>query len=126
MKLMLLASAGGAIGAGGRYLVSAGMGRLFGTGLPWGTLTVNIIGSLLMGVIIEAFALRFQGSMEARTFLTTGLLGGFTTFSAFSLDFAILIERKQQLAAGLYLAGSVGLSIMALFAGMALIRMVLV
>ena len=126
MKLMLLAAAGGAIGAGGRYLVSAGMGRLLGTGFPWGTLTVNVIGSLLMGVIIEAFALRFQGSMEARTFLTTGLLGGFTTFSAFSLDFAILIERKQQLAAGLYMAGSVGLSIMVLFAGMALIRMVLV
>ena len=122
MKLLLLASAGGAIGAGGRYLVNIGMGRWLGPGFPWSTLSVNVIGSLLMGLVIEAFALRFQGSMEARTFLTTGVLGGFTTFSAFSLDFATLIERKQQLTAGMYLAGSVGISIFALFAGMALMR----
>jgi CrcB protein len=125
MKLMLLASAGGAIGAGGRYLVNVGMGRWLGAGFPWSTLSVNVVGSLLMGIVIEAFALRFQGSMEARTFLTTGVLGGFTTFSAFSLDFVTLIERKQQLTAGMYLAGSVGVSIFALFAGMALMRAVL-
>ncbi len=122
MKLMLLASAGGALGAGGRYLVNVGIGRWLGAGFPWATLSVNIVGSLLMGIIIEIFALRYQGSMEARTFLTTGILGGFTTFSAFSLDFVTLLERKQALGAALYLAGSVSISIAALFAGMALMR----
>ena len=124
MRLLLLASAGGAIGAGARYLVNVGFGRAFGTGFPWHSLTVNVLGSLLMGIVIEALALRYQGSAEVRTLLTTGILGGFTTFSAFSLDFATLIERKQQMAAALYLAGSVGLSILALFAGLAIARMV--
>jgi len=124
MSHMLLAAAGGAMGAGTRYLVNVGFGRWLGSGFPWHTLFVNIIGSLLMGLLIEAFALRYHGSMDMRTFLTTGLLGGFTTFSAFSLDFALLVERKQELAAGLYLATSIGLSIMALFAGLLIARMV--
>ena len=85
--------AGGAIGAGLRHLVNIGAIRLLGIGFPWGTLTVNIAGSFLMGLLIEALALRYSGSLELRAFLATGLLGGLTTFSAFSLDFAIQLQR---------------------------------
>ncbi len=126
MKLLLLASAGGAIGAGARYLMSVGIHRLVGRGavFPWETLTVNIIGCFLMGVIIEALALRFTGSLELRTFLATGILGGFTTFSAFSLDVATLVSRKEQMLAMVYIIGSVGLSILAFYLGLMLARQV--
>ncbi len=125
MKFMLYAAAGGAIGAAGRYLVGLGAVRLLGHGFPWGTLIVNIVGSLIMGALIEAIALRYSISNEMRTFLTTGILGGFTTFSAFSLDFAVLFERKAYGLAGLYLGASVFLSILALFMGLWLARTVL-
>lgn len=122
MKMLLLASAGGAIGAGARHLVNVGFARLFGTAFPWSTLTVNIVGSFLMGVVIEWLVLRHAGSAEMRTFLATGILGGFTTFSAFSLDVSVLIARNEHLAAALYIAGSVGLSILMLYAGFAAAR----
>lgn len=122
---ILYAAAGGAIGAAGRYLVGVVALRLMGPGFPWATLTVNIIGSFLMGVIIVTLALRFSTSQEIKTFLTTGILGGFTTFSAFSLDFATLLERKENTLAMLYLGSSVALSILALFAGLALARQIL-
>lgn len=125
MKLMLFAAAGGAVGAAGRYLVGVAAVRLLGHGFPWGTLIVNIVGSLIMGALIEAVALRYSISNEMRTFLTTGILGGFTTFSAFSLDFAVLIERKAHGLAALYLCTSVALSIGALFAGLYLARSLL-
>lgn len=127
MKLFLLACAGGAAGAGARYLVGVGVARVLGStsGFPFATLTVNVVGSFLMGVLIEALALRFSGSPELRTFLATGVLGGFTTFSAFSLDFVTLVSRKQELAAGIYLMSSVILSILALYAGLLLARQVL-
>ena len=83
MKLVLLVAAGGAIGAVGRYLVGVGAVRLLGFGFPWGTLIVNVLGSLLMGLLIEFIALRLSASNEVRTFLATGVLGSFTTFSAF-------------------------------------------
>jgi CrcB protein len=119
---MLFVAAGGAVGASARYLVGIGTGRLLGYGFPWGTLIVNISGCLLMGLLIEAMALRWTVSNETRAFLTAGILGGFTTFSAFSADFALLLARKEQLAAGLYLGASVGLSIAALFLGLAIVR----
>lgn len=122
MKLVLLAAAGGAIGSAARYLVNLASGQLFGTNFPWGTLTVNVVGSFIMGVVIALAALKFHLTNEMRVFIATGLLGGFTTFSAFSLDFALLFERKEVGLAGLYLAGSVGLSILALFAGLYLVR----
>ncbi len=125
MKLLLLASAGGAIGAGARHLVNVGMGRLMGTTFPWGTLTVNIVGSFLIGLLIEYFLLRGISSSQTRAFLATGVLGGFTTFSAFSLDIAVLMGRKEHAVAALYLAGSVGLSILMLYAGFAVARSVL-
>ena len=122
MKLILLVALGGAIGSALRYLVNLAAGALFGVGFPWGTIAVNISGSLAMGLVIGLAASKFQLTNELRLFIATGILGGFTTFSAFSLDFALLYERKDYGLAGLYLAGSVGLSILALFAGLYLVR----
>lgn len=118
----MLATLGGGIGAGARYLVQAGMMRALGAGFPWWTFVINIGGSFAMGVVATMVALRFGGSAEVKTFLATGILGGFTTFSAFSLDVAGLVEKKQTLAAAFYIAGSVGFSILALYAGFALAR----
>jgi CrcB protein len=125
MKLLVWAMVGGALGSGARHLVNVGLGRWLGAGFPWWTLFVNVTGSLLMGILIESLALKLQGSQELRTFLATGVLGGYTTFSAFSMDFAHLMQRHDYLAAGLYLAGSVIVSILALYAGLWLARWVL-
>lgn len=125
MKLLLLASAGGAIGAGARHLVNVASARWLGPDFPWGTLTVNIVGSLMMGVLYEALVLHYEGSPELRTFLATGILGGFTTFSAFSLDVVVLAGRGATGLAVSYAAASVIVSILALLAGMAIARMAL-
>ncbi len=125
MRLLLLATVGGAIGAGARHLVNVGFARLFGTDFPWSTLVINIVGSLLMGVVVTAVALRFDGSPELRTFLATGILGGFTTFSAFSLDAHMLMSRSDTAAALLYVAASVLLSILGLYVGLLFTRQVL-
>ena len=125
MRLLMLATVGGAIGAGARHLVNIGFGRWLGPHFPWSTVFINIVGSLLMGVVIEALALRFSGSLELRTFLATGILGGFTTFSAFSLDAVTLIQRGDMSSAALYIGGSVMLSILGLYAGLSLARAVL-
>lgn len=122
MKLVLLVAIGGALGSAGRYLVNIASGQLFGLGFPWGTITVNIVGSFAMGVLAALAALKLSISNELRLFIATGILGGFTTFSAFSLDFAALFERKDYGLAAIYLLGSVGLSLLALFAGLLLIR----
>ena len=125
MPMIIWVAAGGAIGAAGRYLVNVWTGRLLGTGFPWGTLTVNVVGSFAMGALITFMALKWSTSQEMRAFLTTGVFGGFTTFSAFSLDFATLYERKEFGIAALYAAGSVGVSLIAIFAGMAVVRAIL-
>ncbi|MGI9462661.1 MAG: fluoride efflux transporter CrcB [Aestuariivirgaceae bacterium] len=125
MPLILWVAAGGAVGASGRDLMNVYAGRFLGTDFPWGTFIVNVAGSFLMGMFIIAMALKFQTSLEMRAFLTTGILGGFTTFSAFSLDFVTLFERKQHGLAVLYAASSVGLALVAIFAGMALMRALL-
>jgi fluoride exporter len=125
MRLLLLAALGGAAGSAARHLVNVGFGRWLGAGFPWSTLFVNVAGGLLMGVLIEALALRFSGSLALRTFLATGVLGGFTTFSAFSLDFVMLVERQELALAAAYVAASVMLSILALYAGLALTRLAL-
>jgi fluoride exporter len=117
--------AGGALGSGARHLVNVGVGRWLGAGFPWWTFFVNVAGCFLMGVLVEALALKFNGSADLRVFVATGILGGFTTFSAFSLDFAVLVGRNEPLQAGLYLAGSVALSILALYAGMHATRVLL-
>lgn len=125
MKLLLLASAGGAIGAGCRHLVNVGFARWLGIEFPWATLTVNVVGSLLMGVLVGAVLLHHEGSPELRTFLATGVLGGFTTFSAFALDVEVLVARQQPGLALAYVLASVTVSILALYAGMLAARMAL-
>ena len=123
--MYLWVALGGAIGASGRFFTTSMTGRLVGHGFPWGTMTVNVVGSFVMGALISFMAIKWSTSAEMRAFLTTGLLGGFTTFSAFSLDFATLIERKEHVAAFAYAAGSVGLSLLAVFAGLVVMRTVL-
>jgi len=124
MRLLLLACVGGALGSGLRHLVNVGALRLFGPEFPVGTLTVNAVGSLLMGVLVELVALRFDASPELRVLVTTGVLGGFTTFSAFSLDFVLMMERGAYFMAAVYLVASVTVSILALVGGLTIGRMV--
>ena len=122
MPMVVWVALGGAIGSAARYTVNVWSGRMFGTEFPWHTLTVNILGCFAMGLLIELMALKLNVSTDVRAFLTTGILGGFTTFSAFSLDFALLVERKSYGLAGAYAAGSVVLSLLAVFAGLYLVR----
>jgi len=118
----LIVFLGAGIGGALRHGVNVGAGRLLGLGFPFGTLIVNIAGSFLMGALAGYFAFRPGMPQHMRLFLTTGILGGFTTFSAFSLDSALLIERHAYgLAAG-YMVGSVFASLVALFVGLAMFR----
>jgi len=113
---------GGAIGSVARYLVGHGSAKLFGLEFPWGTLIINIVGSFLIGVFAESFALRWDAPQAMRVFLTVGICGGFTTFSTFSLDAFVLMERGDLWPAAAYIIGSVALSIGGLFAGLHLMR----
>ncbi|GBD47501.1 fluoride efflux transporter CrcB [Methylopila sp. Yamaguchi] len=117
----LLVALGGAIGSLARYGVNLWTLRSFGPGFPWGTLTVNVVGGFVMGLLAALLTLR-GGSSEARLFLMTGVLGGFTTFSAFSLDAVSLWERGEGSAAAVYVIASVAVSIAALVGGLALGR----
>lgn len=119
----LAVAAGGALGASARYAVGAWARSALGPHFPWGTFTVNVLGSFVMGVAAALMIEKFPGSWgRFSPFLMTGVLGGFTTFSAFSLDALFLIERGRTAAAAAYVGGSVALSIGALFAGLALAR----
>lgn len=122
MPTVLWVAIGGALGSAARYGVNVWSGRMFGITFPWHTLTVNVLGCFVMGLLIEWMALRLNVGNDIRAFLTTGILGGFTTFSAFSLDFAFLVERKSYGLAGAYAASSVLLSLAAVFAGLYLVR----
>jgi len=120
---LLLVMLGGGIGAGLRHVVSFWTLRTFGPGFPVGTLTVNVAGSLIMGLFIGWLARHeVMGMQGLRYFFATGLLGGFTTFSAFSLDTSVLWERGEVTLALIYVAASVLLSLAAVFAGLVLIR----
>jgi CrcB protein len=120
----LLVFLGGGIGAAGRHGINIAAARLFGTGFPVGTMFINVSGSFVMGLVAGWFAFRGSGelSQQARLFLTTGILGGYTTFSAYSLDAALLWERGEIVSAAIYVIGSVVLSLLAIFAGLALVR----
>ena len=122
LQILLAVALGGALGSVARYLVGIGSGRLFGLGFPWGTLIINIAGSFLIGVFAELFALKWDLPQAGRVFLTVGICGGFTTFSTFSLDTYVLMERGEFWPAAAYIVGSVVLSIGALVAGLYLIR----
>ncbi len=113
---------GGGIGAALRHAVNRGALALLGPSFPFGTLIVNVLGSFLMGVLVVALIARGEGDQPMRLFLGTGILGGFTTFSAFSLDAALMWQRGDYMALGLYVSASVVVSIVALFAGMAAAR----
>ncbi len=127
MKLLLLASAGGAIGAGARFLVNQAFATRGLSGFPWATLTVNVMGGFLMGAVMVFVLDRFDGSPEIRTFLATGILGGLTTFSAFTYELSQMIAADGIASPRLfaYIALSVLLSLAALHAGMALSRAVM-
>jgi len=120
--LYLIVFVGAGIGGALRHGVNVGAARLFGYGFPFGTLIVNVLGSFLIGLLAGWFAFRPGVPQDMRLFLTTGILGGFTTFSAFSLDAALLIERNAYALAAAYLLGSVTASLVALFLGLALFR----
>ncbi|MEJ8574728.1 fluoride efflux transporter CrcB [Microbaculum marinum] len=124
MVHFLVVAGGGAIGAGGRHLVNLAALRLLGPGFPWGTFIVNVVGCLVMGLMIGGLIrwMPLGSSQTARLFLATGLLGGFTTFSAFSLDFAVIWERGAVLTAIGYAVATVVASIMAVFVGLWLMR----
>lgn len=118
MNMILAVASGGAIGAVARFLMSKGMLGLIGPGFPWGTLAVNLLGSFLIGFLVEAFALRISITHEWQAFIVVGFLGGFTTFSAFSLEVGLMIEKGQFTTAMLYAFGSIFIGVAALFAGL--------
>lgn len=113
---------GGAIGASGRYLTNVAVARTVGLGFPYGTVIANVVGSFLMGVVVVVLARK--GGNHLAPFLMTGVLGGFTTFSAFSLDTLTLVERGALGQAGLYVGLSVGLSLGAIVLGVLAARAV--
>ena len=118
----LLVFFGGGLGASLRHAVNMACAKGFGTAFPYGTFIINISGSIVMGLIAGYLAFKGEASQPWRLFLMTGILGGYTTFSAFSLDTALLYERGEIGLAALYVLGSVVLSIAGLFAGLALVR----
>ena len=120
MTSLIQVALGGAIGASARYLTNVATFRFFGPGFPWGTVVVNVLGSFLMGVLVVVLA-QLSGNRFA-PLLMTGVLGGFTTFSAFSLDAVTLWERGEALYAFGYVAGTVSVSIAALVAGLFVAR----
>jgi len=123
MPVVLQVALGGAIGASARYLSGAAIMRSMGPNFPYGTMFVNVAGSFLMGLLAVYLMERLDGSFgRFAPFLMTGVMGGFTTFSAYSLDSLYLIERGRMLAASVYMGGSVVLAVAALFVGMSFAR----
>ncbi len=120
--MLLAIAAGGALGSVARYLMGIAASKAFGLDFPWGTLIINIAGSFLIGAFVELFALKWDLPQEARVFLTVGICGGFTTFSTFSLDAWVLIERGELGLAGAYVVASVVLSIAALVGALHVVR----
>ena len=118
----LLVFFGGGLGASLRHTVNIACAKCIGTAFPYGTFIINISGSTVMGLIAGYLAFQGEVTQHWRLFLMTGILGGYTTFSAFSLDAALLYERGALGLAGFYVLGSVGFSIAGLFAGLALVR----
>jgi CrcB protein len=118
----LIVFLGGGLGSALRHGINIVAARAFGTEFPYGTLIINVVGSLAMGLIVEYFALKTGLPQRMRLFLTTGILGGFTTFSTFSLEAALLYERGAVASAAIYVIASVVLAIGGLFAGLMIVR----
>src|SRR5882757_8328190 len=121
MGILFAVGIGGGLGALARHYI-AGWVQPAGALFNWGIFAVNISGGLLMGMIVEASALKPNLSPELRAFLTVGILGGYTTFSTFSLDSALLLQKGQYIAAAGYMIGSVVVSVLALFTGLWIVR----
>jgi len=119
---LLQVALGGAIGASARYLAGGVAARFLGRDFPWGTLMVNVVGSVLIGVLVVIVAHR-PGAQLAAPFMITGLLGGFTTFSAFSMDALALYERGQAGMATVYVGGTLFLTLGGVAVGDLLARM---
>lgn len=126
MNAVLLVFVGAGLGGVLRHIVNITAPRLVGYGFPFGTLFINMLGSFLIGCVAGwlVFKAGENWSQHARLFVVTGILGGFTTFSAFSLETALLVERGEMGLAALYVVGSVAFSLVAVFGGLALIRAV--
>ena len=122
MYQLILVAIGGATGAMCRHLVGLASIKLFGIGYPWGTIAINVVGALLMGVFIEFLYQRELENPELRMLVATGFLGGFTTFSAFAFDFRELWVKGEQVGALSYMVSSVALSLLAIFLGFYLVR----
>lgn len=122
MNGFILVFLGGGLGAAARHGINMLATHWNFTRYPVGTFVINVAGSLAIGIFAEVFALRTQWSGSARLFLITGILGGFTTFSAYSLEVGLLYERGQRLAAAIYATGSVVCAVAAMFAGMYAVR----
>ena len=120
--LYLIVFIGAGIGGAMRHGVNVAAARLFGYGFPFGTFIVNVVGSFAMGLLAGYFIYRPGAPQHVRLFLTTGILGGFTTFSSFSLDAALLVERHAYALAAGYVVGSVAAGVSALFFGLAVFR----
>ena len=122
--VMAAVAVGGAIGSVARYLIAGWIQSAAWQGFPFGIFLVNVSGGFVMGLLTELMALKFNVSLPVRAFLTTGVLGGYTTFSTFSLDSALLIQRGAIPSAVMYIVGSAVFSILALFAGLWIVRAV--
>ncbi|NDF12042.1 MAG: fluoride efflux transporter CrcB [Proteobacteria bacterium] len=122
MQFLAAIAAGGAIGSVLRYLLSGRIMAMVSNGFPYGTLIVNILGGFAMGVIAEYLGRHYPEQNMLRLFLTTGILGGFTTFSAFSLETMVLLEKGELLLASFYIIASVVISVAALAGGVFIIR----
>lgn len=124
MQTMIAIAAGGAVGAVLRHVLNSGLAQMLGSGFPYGILFANVLGSFVMGVLVTSFALFWDAPQAVKAFLTVGMLGAFTTFSAFSLDAVTLYERGAVGLSALYVVMSVTLAISGLLAGMALVRFI--
>jgi CrcB protein len=113
---------GGGLGSVARHGVNVLSAQYLGTRYPIGTFCINVLGSLIIGILAEAFALKANLPMNMRLFLITGIMGGFTTFSTFSLEIGLLYERGELMTAAIYAVASVICALLALFAGMAMMR----
>lgn len=124
-QLLVFVGLGGAIGAVGRFAVMSAVGHFTHGGFPWGTLTVNVLGALILGGVLELSALAWSPSPEVRAMVVVGMLGAFTTFSTFSMDLYYLLDRGHIVSASTYAVGSVLVCLVAFWAGMSALRMVL-
>ena len=122
VKLIIAVALGGALGAVGRYLISAQVAQWFSSNIPWSTLLVNVLGSFILGALYQCGVLFWHPSDAVKAFLVVGILGGFTTFSTFSLDVVLLFERGHWGIGALYAVGSMLLAVLGLVVGLLFIR----